>query len=431
MPDIPSQLPTVLADRILLAWEDLDIGEMSIRLEAEFTHRLDASRLARAMDLLLDAEPVLGCRTVFDGKTPFWERLPRGARGNFIEAPDEAAFAAFRDKHVSAAVGPQAEGCLWRAPDGDKFLLRVSHVAADAGGVKEVAARLSEIYTKLGVDPAFAPEPNVAGSRASEQGLPQLSWRGRFRVFFNSLRYGWKHGRRPGPLSLPTWDAAPEHPVDVVRHLPADRVARIAGYGRARRATVNEMLVAAYYRGLARVGGWKPGIPLRLQITVDFRKWYRGGRPAEGICNLSAFDYIHLENKLGANFDETLALVAERSRARKADHPGLVDFGVYPLIKNLSYPRVRAFFAWLLKNMVSKHLAMNTLTNMGAIEPGQIRFDEPAARAWLWSPRMRPPLFGAGVSGYAGSLALTVGATPGTRAVAEKFFDTLLEELPG
>lgn len=60
MNKMPNRFPAVVADKALICMHT--VGEMMIHLEMEFAKPLDADRLERALDLLLDAEPILGCR---------------------------------------------------------------------------------------------------------------------------------------------------------------------------------------------------------------------------------------------------------------------------------------------------------------------------------------------------------------------------------
>ncbi len=57
--------------------------DMMIQMELELDHRLDDERLARAVELTFDAEPVLGCRFVKHPKMPYWERLKPDERAGF------------------------------------------------------------------------------------------------------------------------------------------------------------------------------------------------------------------------------------------------------------------------------------------------------------------------------------------------------------
>jgi len=57
MEKIPGRFPAQIFDRFVTL-ADRVAGEYMIQLELEFAERLDIERLARAVELTLDAEPV-------------------------------------------------------------------------------------------------------------------------------------------------------------------------------------------------------------------------------------------------------------------------------------------------------------------------------------------------------------------------------------
>lgn len=68
---IPDRIPSVYLDRLLLGMEASGVGRFVIQMEMVFPASLDVKRLTTALDLMLDAEPVLGCRMVPDPKLPY------------------------------------------------------------------------------------------------------------------------------------------------------------------------------------------------------------------------------------------------------------------------------------------------------------------------------------------------------------------------
>ncbi len=60
-----------------------ELGETMLQLEMEFEGGLDVKRLAKAVDLTLDAEPVLGCRFADNRYKACFERLEPGRRSAF------------------------------------------------------------------------------------------------------------------------------------------------------------------------------------------------------------------------------------------------------------------------------------------------------------------------------------------------------------
>ena len=53
-------------------------------------------------------------------------------------------------------------------------------------------------------------------------------------------------------------------------------------------------MIAAFYRALAKAEAWDGRAALRIQTTVDLRRWYIPSGKAEGICNLSTYEHINL-----------------------------------------------------------------------------------------------------------------------------------------
>ena len=429
MQKIPQIFPSVIVDRVALLLGAL--GEMMIQMEMKFDRPLDADRLKQALALALDAEPVLGCRLVEHPRRPYWERWPE-PRMNFFMADSAAEYENFKTQKLDAGHGPQLKGCLWRDPAGDQLLLKVSHATADAGGTKDVAALVAGIYRRLAREPRFRPEPNLLGSRGIGQILRRLPWRAFPRIYWNFLKGVRRSTSPPVTLKL-NWDHEPRGPLRYVcRHLLPDRVADLAAYGRARQATLNDLLLAAIYRALARIGRWDGRATLRLMMTVDLRRYLPRQR-GEAITNLSAIEHHFLGADLGADFDSTLHKIAAGTRQRKADWWGLNDWvGLLPSLAVLPFRRMQAIYDRVLNLLVSRGTLENALTNMGPIDPGGLVFDEAPRAAWLLVPPIYPPQFGVGVTGYAGSLTLSAGVytEAGPDSLAEKFFEAVLAELP-
>lgn len=426
---IPERLPSVAADRMLAAWQELKVGEMTIPVEVTFDRPLDADRLARAFALALDAEPVAGCRFVAEGRRAVWERLAGPVGDAFAYTTDPGAFERFRTRFIDMFAGPQARALLLREPSGDRLLLHVSHAIADAGGTKHFVRVLSSIYRRLGGEPGFIPEPNLAGSRSIGQLFRELPLRAHPRILLgfcretrNGLFPRFTHRFEPpvmegGPMGF------------AVRHLPADRIADLAAFGHAKGATLNDLLMAAFVRAQIDVVPWDGRTQIRLQTTVDLRR-YLPGRAAGGVCNLSAFDYFMPGTDPGGDYGETLERVIETTRRRKADWTGITLLCAAPMMVVLGYPALKRTFRRIFAEGIASHNQPNALTNLGPIAPGDVDFGVPPVRAWLLTPPINPPLFGLGLTGYAGTLTLSAGAPAGALPVIESFIDRIVAALP-
>jgi NRPS condensation-like uncharacterized protein len=421
---IPRTLSTVVADRVLAAWQDIGLGEMFIHLECVFDARLDENRLARACELALDAEPVLGCRFAVNGAWPRWERIERGSRPAPLEVvADRAAYDRFLANVPDQHTAPQAHAALWHAPDGDRLALKMSHAIADAGGTKDSMRVIADAYRRLGSDASYVPAPNLSGSRSIAQVFRALPLRAHPAIVANTMRML----RNKAPVRRIQPEKAVRHPFGwVVRHVDAERTAALAAYGKEHGATLNDLFVAAALRAIAGDSAERPGAHHRLQITVDLRRYLRSGR-AGGICNLSAFDIYDIGTELGGSFAETLAKVSDVVSARKRNWLGLLDIIFGPLLAAVPYRRlVRAFEGFANRGGAFT----NALTNLGPITTDDVDFGVKPRVAHLLPPVLYPPMFGAGLSGYAGTITFALGAPVAVGPRAERFLDGLLSELP-
>ncbi len=430
MSDIPRRMPAMMPDLVLVYLDE--IGDMTLHLEMVFAHRLDADRLARAIDLACDAEPVLGCRFVVNSWRPYWERIDRTGWQPLRIVAEQAAYDAFRAEPADARHRPQVHGCLWRAPDGDHLLLKVAHQAADAGGCKHVSRIVAGLYTRLGHDPNHRPEPN-AGTRSPWQVLRRIPWHGFLRIYWNFLRETVSNASPPRSHVLVAGSAREGGPCYVIRHLDAERVARLANYGRTRGATLNDLLMTATQRAIFELSPWNGRDGLRTYMTADMRNYYLPSGSAEAVCNLSAIEPINLGRDLGADFDATLSRMVAWTRARKANYIALSGYvGVMPSVWLLPFALTRRIFRAVKQIALANNIA-NAMTNLGPVKPIDVTFDQPAREAWVVCPPIFPPLCGYGVSGYAGRLTMSAGVyRPGLPPEQmERYFDKIVELLPG
>lgn len=114
MSGIPKRMPSAIMDRVEAILRS--IVDMMIQLELEFPQKLDIDRLSRAVDLVLDAEPVLGCRWVPHWLRPRWERLNRSERRSLLLVNSQEEYEKFKSESIDPNVGPQIKACLWQSP---------------------------------------------------------------------------------------------------------------------------------------------------------------------------------------------------------------------------------------------------------------------------------------------------------------------------
>lgn len=428
MNKIPARFPLVASDKISICLNHLE--EMVIHLEMEFDRSPDAQRLARAFDLLLDAEPILGCRLV-KGKWKFyWERLPANERPAFIQANTPAEYDAFLTDRHRPECGPQVKGCLWSDGKTHRLLLKIAHEVTDAGGCKEIAAKLGKIYRRLASEPQYYPNPNLL-PRGARQVLRNLPWINFPRIYLNCLKMSRQIIKTKG-FGLPIKGTFGGRPVYRRRHIPSEHVARWSEYGRQRKATLNDLMLAAYLRALAQTGGWDGATCLQAAMTIDLRRYILGGR-AGAISNLSIIETVYAGGDQGHDFPDTLRTISAEMERRKANFIGLGNYiGHLPMWRLLPVSWDSALIKRFFASLVHRSGLYNSLTNMGPILPEQVTFDEPASDARLIVPPAFPPLLIVGLSGYTGSLTLTAGSyqPAATPEFLDSLFDGMMSQLP-
>lgn len=400
-----------------------------IQLLMDLEGPLDPDRLLHALRLALDAEPVLGCRFVPRWIWPYWERLDRVDPAHLLKTDqtvEEFLGADFDEKQH-----PQVQALL--AKD-NRLVLKVNHQAADAGGTKEVGYLVARMYRELGKNPSFRPEPNL-GSRSLKQVYRRFIPRRFFGLLGRVFRELWGNIR---PFKSMNWLSSSERtgaPVYVFKHLSKERLdaarSRVAEIG----PTLNDLIVAASLRAIAKHTNWDQDGVLRLTGTVDLRR-YLPERKAQAICNLSSFYFVNLGHDLGADFTETLTRVKQQIDRLKTDYFGLsFIFGGY-LALHPYYPfaLTKRIMRWFFRYLLRKRNFPAAMTNMGEIDDHLLDFGSPRiASAFLAVPVSNPPILAPGLTGFRNSLTISAGfyesAYP--RPDMEAFLDLIDNELPG
>jgi NRPS condensation-like uncharacterized protein len=426
----PDHFPAAAIDKIISSGQDIGIADFMLQMELVFEHGLDAERLALSLDLMLDAQPVLGCRLVTEKKKVYWERLTTPRQDTFFFTTDQTEFDCFRDRPIDSRQGPQINACVLRAAGGDRLLLKVAHQACDAAGLNDIAAQLSLIYTQLAHNRDYRPPPNIRGARDCGQIMRHLPWYIYPVLVYNFLRTTLSNQipKQSHSLQVP---AGPRTPLTfIIRHLSSERVACLAVYGRQHQATINDLMIAAFYRALAKTEAWDGRAALRIQTTVDLRRWYIPSGKAEAICNLSTYEHINLGREPGRDFAETLSRVSSITKRKKSGWIGLSELCTVPLAGLVPYNLLVKACDKLLHERIKSRNYPSGLTNLGLIEPETVFFDRHPVQGWILPPVVYPPVLYIGFSGYGSHLTLSAGVPLAARECIEQFFAQMFAELP-
>lgn len=426
---IPSIIPLDPMDRPMIWFET--ISALMIQLELKFEHEINEERLAKAVLLTLDSEPVLGCRLVDHWRKPYWMRLESINDDVLIRAASHDEYGKFKEKVINPYSGPQMRACLYNNDNGASLLIKVTHHAADAAGVRDVARVMSENYARLKQYPDYKPEPNLTRSENAIRLLRVVPQGERRRLKSQFREYMKKVNSGEGTFRLSIERAPVDSLFYIHNTLIRDQTESLTLYGRQYEATLNDVLISAFFRAQAEVGGWDGQKNLRITTTIDLRR-HLEGKQSSAVANLSlSLSYWpDLARDLGAEFSDTLKKVSAATRQRKVHYFGLDMFVfIWPMLVYLPHRMAVKGVRDNLEKEYKKGNWADTFTNMGTIDPAGVTFDHKPTEAILLPPPSYPPYCLLGASQYDGALTLSMAGYSAHRDISAKLLAAMANEL--
>jgi NRPS condensation-like uncharacterized protein len=425
-PELPARIPAAALDKLMYLARLLHDGQC--RCVITLDRRLDGPRMARAVELSLDAEPVLGCKYVLHPWQHRWERcLPQDAANAFsqVRAQDpEPEIHAFLAEPMDALRGPQVAVRLIRSGQ-DVLCIKLDHMVADATGSLDYIRLLGRLYDRLRTDPDYVPPVLSTADRGQGQVLrgaglsTVLQGCSRFRY----PRSDWGFPRTSRDLSGRAFSE---------RRIGSEQVARLKVYCRARGVKFTDVLVTAFYRALIHILNPPAGARLPVQLTIDLRRYLPSGR-ANAVCDLAGVYYPSIRHNPAAGFDRTLADVHAATARARAGHSWLSQALFLELMNLVPAGLQTGLAQMVMRRESSSGHAHPFFSNLGVIDPGIFDFgDAAAADVSLFGPTAFPPNFLVTVYKFRGNLSVASSSCP-TAAdplLVDAFFTRFLAELP-
>lgn len=404
---IPSSYPTTEGDRIV--WVLRDIGDLQLHCTMEMEGRINEERLARAIRLTMDREPILGCYLHERGLSPTWRRrddLDDVAICTLEQTHDkETAHQRYLRQDLDPAKDPLVQVHILRG-DTDTVIIKLSHLTADAAATKQYAYMLAAHYRELATQPNLQVTPLLTSSRSMIQVLEHFTWKQIFESLRGWIRDTWRMFFPMQYWNVPTLNGPREQHRYTLRHIAPPQFQAMKVFARQHNATMNDLIVAAYFRTLHSMFGTHEWGPHRMQNTVDIRRYLP--QPPERLFNLSNFVYPHFRQPLGDTLSDTVALVRDQMNHFKRNMIGTGELVPAGLLLNVLPAKVTRLMIRYLVPLIKKVLPP-TLTNMGRIFPDQLDFGLPISNAFLTASIIYPPFYGGGFSGFGENITFSGG----------------------
>ena len=342
---------------------------MELGCRLVFDEQLDPEVLRRAVRLSLDAEPVLGCALRTGVFKVWWERLGDldAALPFSVDStldPDRDAVACLTAQIDST--GPQVAVHLLQTEAGDEVIVSMSHDAADGQGVKQYVYLLADLYSRLLDDPEYVPAPpRIARPSAAD--------------VWNALGPSQRErANHTPPMTMPNWKipstaiTGQGRTLQELRLLP-ERFRAVKEYGIARGASINALMLTAFFRAVARSYPPPAGRAMSLPFTADHRR-YLQARSDVPITNLAISLWLGVPFIDGEAFDDTLERVSAQLDVWRE-----VLWGVKSLVQATGMVRLGYTPMRLLMGMVSAMSAKSGMTspvftNIGILDDERLGF---------------------------------------------------------
>ena len=387
-----------------------------------FDYLPDAEILKKAVISSIEAIPILGTRYI-EGIRPRWTTLDPSEFGRaFVTASTEVEFEEFFGSRVDESLGPQVRVCLLKSsPFAVAF--KMNHMVCDAAGFKEYLYFLCNIYSKLMADPEFRPAP-ISGDRSIRGVLKRFGMGAKLKCLFIQS----KENNLTGGARFPLSDSGEVRPYILTRKLGRGRTAELKDFGRAKGATLNDVVLTAYYRCLFQRLALSSGSEVQIPVMVDMRRYLKEAGDFVSLTNLASTVITQLEYRPEERFEATLVRVKAIMDKKKGSNIGLNGFIKLDLMHRILGDRIaNRMLMSILKN------PLICMTNVGILDSAQIAFGDLRPRdAFLCGSIKYKPYFQLAISSYDGELTLSVNllGCASDRNSILSFFDEIEAELP-
>lgn len=392
-----------------------NMANFQIQAIIKLDGRLDFDKLKRAVRLSVDAEPVFGCRFVEDDP-PYWKRLDNLDEITFcsLEETDNSdeAVMRFLQSSLNMDNDPKVKIKLIRSEQYDILGVKVNQACCDGTGAKEYIQLLSNIYSCIDQeDGTFIPEPKIGGRKDQDRLFKELG------ITCPELRWNPLLDIPKTMWTFPWIQRGGDSIRFAVCRLPQGSLESIYQYGKSREATVNDLILTAFYRTMFRISKPVYSVPMDISSTVDLRR-YLPDHKTEAIRNLSGGFITSIARIMNESFEGTLSRVVNATKKIKDRRTGVNNAMVEEYVEKTSFTYFHDYFERMSQTSEISakfptyigNVCFPGLSNLGYISKSLIRFGKNVVTdAYIIPPVIRAPGFLLLASSYNGILTMSIG----------------------
>jgi len=423
-----NRLPAELWDNMHYLFRD--VNDRMVHASFTYGFKVDPDTFRKTIDLLFQNIPVLHSSFEAGFFRSSWRVHPYDIEEvvTFQEVSEEE-LEEWEEQFLSGYIAPsEPRQMLVRVfYHGGKstICLLHSHMCMDAGSLKYFLTCMCRIYGQL----ANGEEPGTIkmGDRAYTAIYECFSPSGR-----KAAKRLMKNINTKDDSFFPLTPSTKEDRIMIIRRkVPSGLLSLLHAAGRKTEATVNDLILAAYFQSLYEISGFDSGRDLSISCAIDLRR-HLSGQAKESITNHTAWMQCRVPGK-GATPYETLRSVKESVQGFKKDpYMGLHGLPLIGLIFNI-LPHAIAEFG--IKAVYDNPPC--SLSNIGQLDSDSLRLNDKApvdgyiTGAVKYKPYV---LLSACSLGDDLTLGMCVRGNDEDRKTVEKFFDIFIrntEQLVG
>lgn len=394
------------------------------RFRLDYNFVPDKETFSKALSDLYEASPVFHSHFVNSPVNPYWVVSDYKIEDSLtFEKTDDIEKSAydFLVQGVDIKDSTQMKIAVFHKDGKCAICFRWNHMLLDGGGFKQFARDLFRAYdeiTKTGSHSASF----LTGSRAYTEVYADMDKatkkKAQSQIFGNSA-----HEKKTLPF---TKKSGKERNILIFKKIDAEIFNSAAAKGKQLGATANDVLVAAYIRSAYKLIGCDKEEKISVSCAVDLRRYIKDPDRI-GYTNHTTFMPCTI-NGIGETMADTVKRVAECNRKNKADpflglHGlPLLNFAYKAMIYAQAEPTVALFYA-------NANLA---LSNVGKVDKKlfSLGSHEPVDAFVAGGAKVKPcaAVNALTLDGRL-TLSMTIQGTDEDKAMVERFFDGMEEEL--
>lgn len=306
-----------------------DFNDRMVHVELRYDYEIDLEALKTVLICFFEKAPVLHSSFVDNRISPYW-RVEDYRIDDVVSVhrPEPEALDDAIDEFLTQYIPPesplQMKVAVFYCAGKSVLCIVENHMCMDGGDFKYFLKALCKNYNDY-VEKKISPIDLREGSRSYEQVYEDFS-KTEQRMARNLYKNVCAKDTHKFPL---TPDSIRDRSFIVRRKIDADRFAKIRSAGKKHGATVNDMLLAAYFYSLYELAGYPESDSVTISCAIDLRRHIKDVSK-EGLTNHTAFMQCNIPER-GKDIFQTLAYAKRSAEQFKKDK----FMGLYglPLLK--------------------------------------------------------------------------------------------------